>query len=109
MPCSVVFGLVRMQIGEARHAGEPLVPLRVVLHRARAERIEVRVDGHVERRQIGEVPHDLRLGQLGQGRGRGGQRARRAAASSAAAPARRTPASGARGGRLVGEFEQQFA
>ena len=50
--------------------GETLVPLRVVLHRATAERIEVRVDRHVERRQVDEVTDDVGLRQLGQGRRR---------------------------------------
>ena len=35
---------------------------RVVLHRARAERIELRVDREVLLRQAREVPHDLQLG-----------------------------------------------
>ena len=52
IPWIVSSGWQRMQVGEARHRGDPLVPLGVVLHRATAERIEVRVDRHVERRQI---------------------------------------------------------
>ena len=59
--------------GQARQGRQPLVPLGVVLHRARAERIEVRVDRHVERRQIRVVPDDVELAQLGQGRRRGRQ------------------------------------
>ena len=69
--------LVGMQVGQARQRRQPLVPLGVVLHRARPERIEMRVDRHVERRQIDEMPHHLRFGQLRQGRRGGGQRAGR--------------------------------
>ena len=64
--------------------GQPLVPLGVVLHRARAERIEVRVDRHVQRRQVREVPHHLELAQLGQRRRRARPGARRGAARRAA-------------------------
>ena len=42
-----VVGLIGMQIGEPGQAGQPLVPLGVVLHRTRAQRIEMRVDRHV--------------------------------------------------------------
>ena len=42
--------------------------LRVVLHRARPERVEVRVDGEVELRQAREVTHRLQLRHLGQQR-----------------------------------------
>ena len=65
----ILLGLIRMQVGEAGQAGEPLVPFRVVLHRATAERIEVRVDRHVERREIDEVADHVGLRQLGQGWG----------------------------------------
>ncbi len=41
---------------------------RVVLHRARAERVEVRVDGEVELRQPREVAHRLQLGDFRQQR-----------------------------------------
>ena len=64
----VLFGLIGMQVGDARQSGQPLVPLGVVLHRATAERIEMCVDRHVERRQIDEMANDVGLGQLGQGR-----------------------------------------
>ena len=49
-------------------ADEPLVDARVVLHRARAERIEARVDAEVARRERGEVAQHLGLGELGQAR-----------------------------------------
>ena len=74
MPCIVSLRLVGVQVGQARQAGQPLVPLGIVLHRAGAQRIEVRVDRHVERREVDEVPHQFRLGQLRQRRRRGGQR-----------------------------------
>ena len=54
----------------ARH---PLVPLGVVFHRARAERIEMRIDRHVLRGKIDVVPDDVGLGQFGQRRRRGGE------------------------------------
>ena len=51
-----------------REAGQPrdrLVHLRVVLHGARAEREEARVDAVVPLRQAREVAHHVELGQLG--------------------------------------------
>ena len=36
----------------------------------------MRVDAHVELREVREVPHDLRLAQLGQSRRRSGEGAR---------------------------------
>src|SRR6202008_298965 len=41
---------------------------RVVLHRARAERVEARVDAEVARRELGEVPDELELRHLGEPR-----------------------------------------
>ena len=61
-----VIRLMRMQVGNAGKRGHPLVPLAVVLHRAGAERIEVRIDRHVEGREVGEVPHHFRLRNLRQ-------------------------------------------
>ena len=102
-----VFRLIRMQVGEAGHAGDALVPLRVVLHRAGAERIEVRVDAHVELREVREVAHDLRFAELGQGRGRAASAA--AGSSFSIWPlghiARRQPMRRRPG---FGEFEQEF-
>ena len=43
----VVFRLVRMHVADAGHLSDDLVHARVVLHRARAERIEARVDTEV--------------------------------------------------------------
>src|SRR5512132_349558 len=57
-----------MQMRETRDRHEPLVDARVVLHRARAERVEARVDSEVPRRQLREVSEDLRLGELRQTR-----------------------------------------
>jgi hypothetical protein len=42
------------------------VQLGVVLHRARAQRVEAGVEVEVLLRQAVEVAHDLRLGDLGQ-------------------------------------------
>ena len=59
---------MRVQVAEPRERGSALVDARVVLHRAGAERVEARVDpeGAVGERR--EVPHDLRLGELGKAR-----------------------------------------
>ena len=60
--------LVRVQVAETREPGQPLVHARVVLHRARAERVEARV--HAER-AVGErreMADELGLGDLGQTR-----------------------------------------
>ena len=74
----------RMEVGEARQAGRPLVELRVELHRARAERIEARVDRVVELRQVDVVADDLGLVELRQGRRR--DRAARRPGSGRARP-----------------------
>ena len=79
------------RFANAGQAGEPFVPLRVVLHRARAERIEVRVDRHVPRRQVDEVADQVDLADLRQRRRRVGQ-APCGSSARAPAPARRTPA-----------------
>ena len=60
--------LVRMLRGETRQRRQPLVPLRVVLHRAGAERVEIGVDRHVERRQVRVVADNVQLAQLRQRR-----------------------------------------
>src|SRR5581483_8592102 len=51
----VVFVGERVQIAETREADEPLVDAGVVLHRARPEWIEPRVDAEVARRELREV------------------------------------------------------
>src|SRR5262245_57996707 len=59
---------MRMQVTEPRQHDQTLVDARVVLHRAGAERIEARVDAEVASRELGEVPEQLRLGELRQAR-----------------------------------------
>ncbi len=59
-------GIVRMGAGEARQAGRPFVQLGVVLHRARAERVEVDVDRVVQPAQAVEVADELELADLRQ-------------------------------------------
>ena len=61
-------GRQRVERGEAGQPGGPLVDLGVALHRARAERVEARVDRVVQLRQVDEVADDLGLVELGQGR-----------------------------------------
>ena len=61
-------GLHRMQARVAGQRRDPLVQLGVVLHRARAERVEARVQVEVALGDPVEVAHDLRLGDLGQPR-----------------------------------------
>src|SRR2546423_7713395 len=63
-----VLVLIRMQIAKARQHDQPLVDPRVVLHRAGAQRIKARVDAEVARRELREVPEDLRLGELREAR-----------------------------------------
>ncbi len=64
-------GLERMEVGEARECRCGLRDLRVVLHRARAERVHARVDPVVLLREARVVRHEVALGELGQVRGRG--------------------------------------
>ncbi len=47
------------------------MPLRVVLHGTGAERVEVGVDGHVLRREVDEVAHEVHFTDFGQRRGVG--------------------------------------
>ena len=58
--------LVGVDQGQARQIGDAVVDLGVVLHGARAERVEALVDGEVAPRGVGEVAHYLRLRQLRQ-------------------------------------------
>jgi hypothetical protein len=64
VPLHLMVGLERMRQGEAGNAGDLLVEPRVVLHRARAERVHPRVDRHIELRQAREMPDDADLGDL---------------------------------------------
>src|SRR5882762_1983384 len=50
-----------MQIGETRQPRHLLVEPRVVLHRARAERVKAAIDRVILLRQAGKMAHDLRL------------------------------------------------
>ena len=90
--------LRRVQARVARQRGDALVQLRVVLHRARAERVEAGVEVEVALREPVVVAHDLRLGDLGQLRRLGAAEAARAAARPAAARARRARARRTRAG-----------
>ena len=58
--------LGRVQPRVARQRRDALVQLRVVLHRARAERVEAGVEVEVALREPVVVAHDLRLGDLRQ-------------------------------------------
>ncbi len=60
----------RVQARESGQADQPLVDARVVLHRARAERVEAGVDPEVAGREGGEVAQHLGLGELGEPRRR---------------------------------------
>ena len=57
-----VLGGVGVRVVEAGEARDLLVEPRVVLHRARAERVERRVDREVQLREAREVPHDVDFG-----------------------------------------------
>ena len=108
MPCIVSSGCSGCRSAKPGRRGHALVPLGVVLHRATAERVEVRIDRHVERRQIREVPHDFRLGHFRQRRRSIGEcRGRQQFAQSAAAG---TSHAGSRAARRPGlrEFEQEL-
>src|ERR1700752_4298038 len=53
-----------MQCGEPGQRGEFVVDNRVVFHRARAERIELKCLPEIQLRQTEEMPDHLRLAQL---------------------------------------------
>ena len=61
---TVRLGRERMAAEEARQVRGAMRAARVVLHRARAERIELRLDGEVAPRQIGVVAHRLQFGDF---------------------------------------------
>ena len=67
-PLGALRRLQRVQPRVARQRGDALVQLRVVLHRARAERVEARVEVEVAARDAVVVAHDLRLADLRQRR-----------------------------------------
>ena len=81
--------LQRMDVGEARQPRQLLVEPRIVLHRARAERVEPAVDRVVLLRQPREMAHDLRLAEPRQADRRLAVRARRGGARTAPARADR--------------------
>ncbi len=56
----------RVQPRKTREPGRPLVDLRVVFHRARPERIKLRVDRKVPLREPNEVPKGLGLAHFGE-------------------------------------------
>src|SRR5215204_4232230 len=64
----LIFCLQGMEPGEARHRGGGLVGARVVLHRAGAEGVEVRVYPPVLAREVGVVTDHGRLVHLGEAR-----------------------------------------
>src|SRR5205807_435649 len=57
-----------MEVAKARQRDDALVHARVVLHRARPERVEAGVDPERPGGELAEVAHHLRLGQLRQPR-----------------------------------------
>ena len=59
-------GRERMQIAQRRNVGHGVVDPRIVLHRARAERIERGVDAECLLREPGEVTDDVQLRVVGQ-------------------------------------------
>jgi len=69
--------LQRVQVAEAGQPDDTLVDAGVVLHRARPERVEARVDPEVAVGERGEVADDLVLGDLGEPRRRFAQELRR--------------------------------
>ena len=90
--------LERVQPGVAGQRRDPLVQLGVVLHRARAERVEAGVEIEVALRQAVVVADDLGLGDLrAAAAARRGER-RPGAARRAGAPARRAPGPRTRAG-----------
>ena len=68
VPWAVSSGASGWSAAKPGQAGRPLVHLGVVLHGARAERIEARVNRPVEVREVDVVPDQGRLVELGQGR-----------------------------------------
>jgi hypothetical protein len=64
----IVFRRVGMKTAEPRQTGDVLVDLRIVLHRARPQRIEALVDAEVAVRQPRVVTHDVEFADLRQRR-----------------------------------------
>ena len=80
----------RMPVEEPGSIANGVTGLRVVLHRARSQRIEVRVDGEVELRELGEVAHHFELADFRQHRpascGEGSPECRRRSRSACRGP-----------------------
>ncbi len=55
-----------MDMGEARQGRAGVGGLRVVLHRARAERVGAEIDGVLAMGETGEVSHEVALGDFWQ-------------------------------------------
>ena len=55
-----------VELGEAGHAGGLLVDLRVVLHRARAQRVEAGLDAVIDVAEVREVAQEIQLAHLGE-------------------------------------------
>ena len=85
-PGTTSSALQRVQVGQARQGRQPFVPLGVVLHRTRPERIEIGVDRHVPRREVDEVADQVDLADFRQRRRRVGQGVGAAAGPSAGGP-----------------------
>src|SRR5262249_42894242 len=66
----VFVGRERVKTREAGKARGPLVDLRIELHRARPERVKLRVDAIVPLREANEVTERFGLAHLGEGCGR---------------------------------------
>ena len=106
-PCAragSVSGCRRACPGERRDA---LVQARVVLHRARAERVEARVEVEVAPREAHVVAHELGLGDLRQPRRLAAAQPRRDAARRAGARARRAAAARTRAGPAAPRLEDR--
>ena len=76
VPWATSSGAIGWSVAKPRQPGRPFVELRVELHRARAERVEARVDRVVELAKVDVVADDVRFVHLGEGRGVGSASAR---------------------------------
>ena len=90
-PCTVDAGCSGWRSAKPGQPRQLLVEPRVVLHRARAERVEAAVDRVILLRQPGEMAHDLRLAEPGQADRRLRVRARRGASRDGGGSGRSTP------------------
>ena len=95
----VIGVLQRVQAGVPGQRGGALVQARVVLHRARAERVEAGVEVVVALRDADVVAHELGLGDLGQRRAARSGAGARAAARAGRRRGLRGPGRRTRGAR----------